>query len=815
LPSFSARLQPGAHEGQRLTAPHRASLSFLQGGGEVGALMRAHDWSSSALGEPAFWPQPLKTLASLMLNSPGPIFMCWGTELSFLYNTAYLDILGDKHPGALGRPFYEVWSEVRPSIEALVRRTLSGEPVHCQNAPFTLRRSGQEALAWFDFSYAPVHSLDGQVAGLYCTLLETTGQVLAEQHRQLETVRLRALFEQAPSFMVVTQGPSHVFALANSAYFRLVGQRDLMGQPIRQALADIEGQGYSELLDQVYATGQPFIGHKMPVTFEAQAGALPEPRFVNFVLQPMTGADGRVNGIFIEGVDVTEHVRSEEALRLQKHSAVQAVQRLDALLEAAPVGISLIDADGQLLRVNLASRGIWGADLLASAEAYRHRKGWWADGSAKHGEPVEAHEWASVRALQGQSPRDIVEIQALDAAGTRRTIVNCAAPVRDAQGRITGAVITQMDITDRVQAEAALRESEAQFRTITNAMPQMVWSCLSDGEHDYFNQQFYDYADMPTGAGHGDAWVQLLHPEDRQRTHERWSHSLHTGQPYENECRLRHHSGQYRWNLARALPVRSAQGAIVRWMGTSTDIHAHKLTQQALVEADRQKDEFLAMLAHELRNPLMPITSAAELLATGTLDERGVAKMSGLIFRHAVHMTGLINDLLDVSRITQGLVELEAVPVELKAVVEQALEQVQPLLSSKAHHLQVRLPIESAWVRGNALRLVQVLVNVLSNASKYTPGGGRIELEMTLTSSQVRLAVRDNGMGMSAALLGRAFELFAQGEREADRSQGGLGIGLALVKQLVALHGGEVTARSAGPGQGSEFTLVLPRLLHE
>jgi PAS domain S-box-containing protein len=734
-----------------------------------------------------------------------------------LYNDAYTDFLGEKHPSSLGRPFAEVWLEHWADLEPLVNKTLSGEPVYFENAPFTLRRKGADEQSWFSFSYSPVHDIDGQVRGLYCCATETSAQVAAEKARQEETKRISSLVAQAPSFMAVVRGPSHIYELSNDAHGRLVGRNDLIGKTVRKASPVIEVQDHVALLDQVYATGKPFYGSRMPVTFPTNENGLTEQHFVDFIYQPITAPDGVVNGIFIEGSDVTEHVRTEEALRVEKRCAQELSQRLNALLEAAPIGILFTDTQGKVLLANSAHHRMWGAHPTPQSIAeYSGWKGWWADNSERHGRRLKAQEWVISRVLLGEeAPYNTVEIEAGGELGVRRTVLNYGAPVRDADGKLIGAVSVKMDISDRVKAEAALCESEAKFRTITNAMPQMVWSALPSGELDYLNQQFYNYAGASEKAGYRETWIKLIHPDDRERASKRWLHSVQTGESYEIEFRTRHHSGLYRWTLTRALPVRGDQGAIVRWMGTCTDIHEKKLAQEALLEADRQKDEFLAMLAHELRNPLSPITSAAELLATGSLNDEAVQKMSRLIFRQAVHMTGLIDDLLDVSRITQGLVDLEKIPVDLKNVVTQAVEQVQPLLNAKAHHLEVTLPPESARVMGDPLRMVQVLVNILGNAVKYTPQKGRIRLRMTANESQVIVAVCDNGMGMPPELVERVFDLFAQGERTPDRSSGGLGIGLALVKRLISLHGGTVTASSEGLGRGSKFTILLPRLLEE
>jgi two-component system, sensor histidine kinase len=229
---------------------------------------------------------------------------------------------------------------------------------------------------------------------------------------------------------------------------------------------------------------------------------------------------------------------------------------------------------------------------------------------------------------------------------------------------------------------------------------------------------------------------------------------------------------------------------------------------EALREADRRKDEFLAMLAHELRNPLAPIRNAVEILRL-TEDPATVARARELIDRQATHITRLVDDLLEVSRITQGKVVLRRKTVSLAALVETAVEAIRPTVEQNGQRLEVRLP-EDTWLEADAVRMSQVLGNLLHNASKFTPRGGRIAVEASRGAEGLEIAVVDDGMGIDPSQLRSVFELFSQGDRSLDRAQGGLGIGLSLVKRLVEMHGGTATAHSEGPGKGSRMVLRLP-----
>lgn len=306
------------------------------------------------------------------------------------------------------------------------------------------------------------------------------------------------------------------------------------------------------------------------------------------------------------------------------------------------------------------------------------------------------------------------------------------------------------------------------------------------------------------GRDHWTLWPDMKGSElDRFFEQVRQTHQTQT---VEVPCRLVPSSPG--WMEVRAYPLLD-QGVALFFR----DITARKASQAQLEESDRRKDEFLAMLAHELRNPLAPITAAAELLQTARLDADQIDQTSQIIQRQVRHMTSLVDDLLDVSRVTLGLIELERRPLDVRHLVNDAIEQVTPLIRARQHQLSVKLTPAATRVLGDRPRLVQVIANILNNAAKYTPEGGLLRLSTTVSNDQVLIEVADNGAGMTPELVLRAFDLFSQAGRTSDRSSGGLGLGLALVKSLVELHQGTVWCDSAGLGQGSTFTVRLPLLL--
>lgn len=354
------------------------------------------------------------------------------------------------------------------------------------------------------------------------------------------------------------------------------------------------------------------------------------------------------------------------------------------------------------------------------------------------------------------------------------------AAMKRAQDRLAG--IARRSESEALEKSARLNDTEAKFRTITNAMPQMVWTALPDGYADYFNDQWFVFTGRPHELLLGTQWAELLHPDDQEKTGAVWRHALMTKERYEIEYRLRHALGEYRWVLARAHPVYGKDGEIIRWMGTCTDIDDNKRNALALQDADRRKDEFLAMLAHELRNPLAPISAAADLLSFVRMDHNKVDETSQIIARQVRHMSGLIDDLLDVSRVTRGLVALGKAKQDMKRIIHDAIEQVRPLIEQQRHHLRVDLPPNPAFILGDHKRLVQILTNLLNNAAKYTPEGGQLHLKMEIPDGRICIALQDNGIGIAPDLQPRVFDLFSQAERKADRSQGGLGIGLPWLK---------------------------------
>ncbi|MEX2170354.1 MAG: ATP-binding protein [Pirellulales bacterium] len=371
---------------------------------------------------------------------------------------------------------------------------------------------------------------------------------------------------------------------------------------------------------------------------------------------------------------------------------------------------------------------------------------------------------------------------------------------------------------ERKQAESALRESEDRFRMLADNMSQFAWTADAKGWIYWYNQRWYDYTGTTLEEMQGWGWKQVHHPDHVNRVVERIQRSWDTGEPWEDTFPLRGKGGEYRWFLSRALPIRDDQGKVLRWFGTNTDVTERlemeiQIRQQAesLADLHRRKDEFLAMLSHELRNPLAPIANAVQLLGLQQNEGQLQQQARTIIERQVGQLNRLVDDLLEVSRFTTGRIHLNLEQVALNGIVGNAVETVHPLIGQRRHALQLSLPSEPIWLHADAARLEQVVVNLLTNAAKYTEDGGHIWLSAQQEGDEAVLRVRDSGVGIPPELLPHVFDLFTQSKRSLDRSDGGLGIGLSLVQRLVKMHGGSVEVRSA-LDQGSEFVVRLPMM---
>jgi PAS domain S-box-containing protein len=375
-----------------------------------------------------------------------------------------------------------------------------------------------------------------------------------------------------------------------------------------------------------------------------------------------------------------------------------------------------------------------------------------------------------------------------------------------------GVVIDAFNkMLDEVQSHArALETSEKLYRAIGESINYGVWVSDAEGRNIYCSDSLLRLIGQSQEQASNSGWGDILHPDDVEETMAAWKECARAGNNWYREHRMLGVDGKYHAILAQGLPIRDASGKIQRWAGINLDIGRLKNTERALLEADRRKDEFLATLAHELRNPLAPIRNAVRILDSDAADDRQRKWGREVIARQVQRMSLLLDDLLDVSRITRGQLELKKDYVDLKSVIGIAVETARPLLDAKQHQLSVSLPPDNIRLEADPLRLSQVIGNLLTNAAKYTDPEGRIALATRVENGELVIAIRDSGIGLTQEALPGLFTMFSQVNSAIDRAEGGLGIGLALVKGLVVLHGGRVEVRSEGLGRGSEFIVHLP-----
>ncbi|HEX7239522.1 MAG TPA: ATP-binding protein [Longimicrobiaceae bacterium] len=554
--------------------PDEADVVF-SAGGEMARLCRGMEWAATPLGPVEAWPQSLRTTAGLVVRQGIAMNLCWGPELVQIYNDAYRVIMGGKHPAGLGRSVLWSWAEIRCQVGPLFERVLGGETVYFEDLLLRVERHGELEDAYFTFSYSPVPVESGEVGGVLINCYETTRQVRAralqaERDRlnhalNVERERLEYVFKQAPAFLAVLRGPEHVFELANDAYYQLVGHRRIVGRPVREALPEVIGQGFIELLDGVLATGEPFIGRELSVQLARTPGSPPEERFVDFSYLPLVEADGTRSGIIAHGTDVTDQV--------------VARREVERLLE-----------------------------------------------ESEH---------------------------------------------------------------QRAAAEAARAEAET---------------------------------------------------------------------------------------------------------------------------ANRAKADFLASMSHELRTPLNAIGGYVDLVSMGIHGPVTEAQRTALarVKASQQHLLTLINDVLAFAKVEAGQIELDLRPLAACELLSGVEPLVAPLAEAKGIALSVRSCDPALRVLGDEERVRQVLLNLVANAIKFTQEGGWVALGCDRSADRVDICVQDNGVGIPEEKQRTIFDPFVQVDRRLSNPREGVGLGLAISRDLALAMGGDLGVVST-PGAGSTFTLTLPR----
>jgi len=695
---------------------------FLDGGGISGNLARSLDWSRTPLGAPGGWPQSLKTIVGVILQSRQPMFLWWGPELIQVYNDAYLPSFGaNKHPAAMGQRgrdcWQEIWPIVWPQIDDVMSRRRSSWN---EDQLVPVFRNGHLEEVYWTYGYSPVLDDGGSVGGVLVVCTETTSQVVvARRNRTMRALAERTALTTDPTVMLdaavdALQGARHdvPFALAyrydgRSRALRLVRAAGLtdpaaVDATVRARIGPFsfgDREPRAEMVPCDAASGLP-------------GGVWPEPAPALFVVPVSPSGRQSSTDVIVFGLSprlpfddgyrnhltqIANHLGSAQAqINAFRIQAAADSERNNLLLQA-PVGTALMSGPEHVFRLAnpLFCRMVGRENIVG--KPYREvfprpeerRLGEILDRVYETGEPYSTEEY--------RVPRDLQD----DGTRVDRYFKFNVEPLRDAEDQVYGMMAVAIEISEQVRARQVLERSQAENQKL-----------LAD-----------------------------------------------------------------------------------------------------LEAASRAKDEFLAMLGHELRNPLSPIATALQLMKLRG-DSR-TSREQQVIERQVNHLTRLVDDLLDVSKITRGKVELRKERVEVADVIAKAVEMASDLFEQRNHDLAIDVAEERLWVDGDPVRLAQVVANLLTNAARYTERGGKIVVSARREAGKsaggdIVIRVEDNGSGISPELLPRIFDLFIQGHRSSDRAQGGLGLGLALVKNLVALHGGSVVALSDGPGKGSEFVIRLP-----
>ncbi|MEO5640767.1 MAG: PAS domain S-box protein [Sphingomicrobium sp.] len=782
-----------------------ADEAFLAGGGELGQLIAHHDWSATSLGPIDQWPGAVRAIVGLMLRSPLPIVTLWGEPGVMIYNDAYSAFAGPRHPALLGRDVRNAWPEVAEFNDHVIRAVFRrGETLSFKDQELTLYRSGRPDTVWLDLDYSPLVDEDGERLGVIAIVVETTDKVVADRQLQAEREQLRKMYEQSPSFKALLDGPDHRFTMVNEAYQRLIGHRDVIGKTVGEVIPEAVTQGYVDLLDTVFRTGKPFASDGARFEVQLGVGATPVERFVDFAYQPVSDAEGRISGIFVDGVDVTDRIRAQERIAASENQFRTFAQSMPNHVWTSP-------PDGLLDWFNdrvFEYCGLGLADLVGDQ---------WPRIVHPEDVPGAAQIWAASLS-SGASYETEFRIRRHD--GEYRWHLVRALPIRGDDGRVARWIGTNTDIHDQKLSEAQTARDRDRLWSLSQ---DVMLVCGFDGVISSVNPSATRLLGFAGDELVGQTLDEFVHPDDLASTAAEVGKLVAGATTLAFKNRYRARDGDYLLLDWTVVPEGDRIHAVGR------DITAEAAAADALAateEALRQSQKMEAVgqltggIAHDFNNLLQGITGSLEIVqrrvAQGRYDDldRFITGARGAASRAAA----LTHRLLAFSR---------RQPLDPRAV------RVNPLLSSMEDLVRRTIGerIDLAVVEADDLwltlcdpnQLENAILNLVINARDAMPDGGKITIETcnaNLDSGHkaqqrdvrpghyICVCVSDTGVGMSADVIARAFEPFFTTKPIGQ----GTGLGLSMIYGFARQSEGYARIYSE-PGHGTTIKLYLPRHL--
>ncbi|WP_298813700.1 PAS domain S-box protein [uncultured Sphingomonas sp.] len=808
------------------------SLTALFAGSEMGERIAAHDWRGSPLGPIDGWPVELVNAIALLLPAAAEIVLFWGEEYVAFYNDAYAPTIGNKHPAALGRPAREAWSELWDDLKPLLDHVrTTGETYAAKDRPFYIERHGYGEEVFFDISYSAILQHDGSAGGVLCIVSETTQRVRAARAVAEDRARLAEMFDAAPSFMAVLAEPGHRFDLANASFRRLIGGRDVVGQTLTGALPEVAEQGFLDLLDTVVTTGTPFFGQNRTLRLAGSDGQAGQERLLDFVYQPIKDADGAVTGVFIEGIDVTERHRAEEALLASRES-------LELATEAAEIGTWDADVLNRLLNCSVRAKTIFGMPLdepVTIEDFY----------ACVHPDDV-AMVRAALEATTDPNRRAAYDVEyriMRPGTGEVRWLTSKGRAFFDRAGRCTRALGSLIDVTRRKIEGEKLRESERRFRALSDSLPALVWMSDEHGRMLFANRGFETMLGVSPERMLDEGWSAILSEADVHLLDEARPAFLEQRKSLGRDFPVHTATGERRWIHVEVRPHLIGD-TFLGHVGCAIDVTDAHLAGAALEariaertaqlreqvgERERVEETLHQMqrleaigqltsgVAHDFNNLLTVVLGNVDVIARTAqragLDHRTLTRLDH-VRTAAQRGATLTAQLLAFSRRQH----LETRTVDLNTTVSGMGALMQSTLGrSVTVEMTLADGLWPALVDPTQIELI--ILNLAINARDALPDGGTLTIatanvsrhaperaEEPAAGDYVAVSVSDTGTGMSEAVLARAFEPFFT-TKEIGK---GSGLGLAQVFGFAKQSGGGVRIDTA-VGRGTTVSVFLPR----